>query len=221
MIKDELGPDIKRLTPLTPEQLQGLTAYVDSHVMYPGLFPHMGIRGREAPSVYTQHSLYKQPFADRKALRPFMPSLREHAVLEYFLGFNARDSFLDLQTYWVGKRPAMRIAAWCLSEKGQIGTCRNIVSPSFTLTDTIPVGDIVSDADRIEYVTLENAEYWANRDDIIRQNAPVQHDFKQGEGFLLSLNNAHEVLKQSYSQRWFCLGLMMSPEDEHAAKTWI
>lgn len=221
MIKDNLGPDIQRLAPLTDEQLKGLIAYADSHTMFPGNFPHMGIHGRDNVSVYLQHSMYKQPVRDRKALREFMPGMHDQAILEYFLEYPARRGFLDLQTYWIGKRPSMRIAAWCLSETATFQSCRNITNPSFSLKGTIPVGDLVSDGERTELVTLENAEYWANRDDIIRQNAPVEHNFKQGEGFLLSLNNAHAVQIQPTTQRWFCLGLMMSPDDIHAPKTWI
>jgi hypothetical protein len=221
MIKDNLGPDIKRLSPLTDEQLKGLIAYADSHTMFPGNFPHMGINGRDNVSVYLQHSMYKQPIRDRKALREFMPSLHEKAILEYFLEYPAKRGHLDLQTYWIGKRPAMRIAAWCLSEEATFYNCRNITNPAFSMDETIPVGDVVADADRIELVTLENAEYWANRDDIIRQNAPTEHVFKQGEGFVFNLNNAHAVLKQSTTQRWFCLGLMMAPDSVHAPKSWI
>lgn len=202
----------KRIESLSPDELENLVQAASEVTMYPKRFMRMGINGMEKPSVYETCSFFKLPIRDAKRLKALLPQkYAEVSVLRYFLKFPANTGFLDGQSCWVGVPRPVDIVAWSLTDNNQIRVSTPLPDDA-PLKEKLRVGNVViADGktlitDRTSIVTLAGAKITN------AQTSPMTHTFNKGEGFLMSLNHYHEILKRGEDHLWVCMGVMVDVE---------
>lgn len=202
----------KRIESLSPEELENLVQAAGEVTMYPKRFMRMGINGMERPSVYETCSFFKLPIREAKRLKALLPQkYADVSVLRYFLKFPANTGFLDGQSCWVGVPRPVDIVAWSLTDNNQIRVSTPLPDDASLKQKLQPGNVVIADGktqitDRTSIVTLAGAKITN------AQTAPMTHTFNKGEGFLMSLNHYHEILKRGEDHLWVCMGTMVDIE---------
>lgn len=198
----------KRIESLTPEQLKGLVEAGQTQRMWPKRYPRMGLHGMDRPSVYETCSLFKIPFNEARVIKSFIPpKFGDESVVRYFLNFPAKEGFLDGQSCWIGVPRPMDIVAWSLTDDNQIRVSTPL-DDDIPLKDKLRPGNIVIADGVTQIVQRSGSVTLANSKITAVQTPPKTHTFNKGEGFLMSLNHYHEILKRDDAHQWFCLGIM-------------
>lgn len=206
MSSSEVG--FKRIESLTPEQLQGLTAASKTVTLYHKRYMRMGINGISRPSMYQTCSLFKLPIARHQEILKMAPGkYADNSVVRYFLQFEPGVGFLDGQTYWMNKPRPIQVVAYALTDNNQIRVS-SVYGPDTPKDMLYTEGNIAfidgkpHILDRFDKVKLKDVKLTHV------QTPPKTHTFNKGEGFILSLDRYHEILKQDNEQLWFCMGVM-------------
>lgn len=211
MSASEVG--FKRIESLTPKELEEIVAAGNSVTMYPKRYMRMGINGLKKPSVYETCSLFKLPVRQALGIKALLPKrYADVSVLRYFLKFPANTGFLDGQSCWIGVPRPFDIVAWSLTDDNQIRVSTPLDNNA-PIKDKLRVGNIVI-ADGVTQIVDQTTQVTL-RDSAITaaQTPPKTHTFNKGEGFMMSLNHYHEILKRGEDHLWICIGTMTKVDE--------